>query len=100
MGRVKTLRAKGTLISEPRFYPLRDAIFPTRERANGLVKQKPSTKAFFPFLRGKIRIPQGVENRGSLISVPLALRELKSFPYISAPNGGRVVRPVTICTTH
>ena len=33
---VSTLRAKGTLISEPRippiFYPLRNAVFPTRER--------------------------------------------------------------------
>ena len=33
-------------------------------------------KAVFPFLRGKNRISQGVENRGSLISVPLALREI------------------------
>ena len=31
--------------------------------------------AVFPFSRGKNRISQGVENRGSLISVPLALRE-------------------------
>ena len=31
-------------------------------------------KAVFPFSRGKNRISQGVENRGSLISVPLALR--------------------------
>ena len=73
----KTLRAKGTLISEPRiFYPLRDAIFPTREREKGLLKEKPSTKAIFPFSRGKDRISQGVENRGSLISVPLALSEI------------------------
>ena len=32
-------------------------------------------KAVFPFSRGTNRISQGVENRGSLISVPLALRE-------------------------
>ena len=32
--------------------------------------------AIFPFSRGKNRISQGVENRGSLISVPLALRVL------------------------
>ena len=80
----ETMRAKGTLISEPRFfYPLRDAIFPTRERENGLFKENPSTKAVFPFSRGKNRISQGVENRGSLISVPLALREMtpqKYFP--------------------
>ena len=31
--------------------------------------------AIFPFSRGKHRISQGVENRGSLISAPLALRE-------------------------
>ena len=58
----------------PDFLPLRDAIVPTRERENGLVKEKPSTKAVFPFSRGKNRISQGVENRGSLISLPLALR--------------------------
>ena len=33
-------------------------------------------KAISPFSRGKNRISQGVENRGSLISVPLALREV------------------------
>ena len=72
----KTLRAKGTLISEPRFStPLQDATFPTRERENGLFKEKPSAKAIFPCSRGENRISQGVENRGSLISVPLALRE-------------------------
>ena len=49
-------------------------MFPTRERENGLFREKPSTKAVFPFSRGKNRISQGVENRGSLISVPLALR--------------------------
>ena len=31
-------------------------------------------KGVFPFSRGKNCISQGVENRGSLISVPLALR--------------------------
>ena len=49
-------------------------IFPTGERGNGHFKEKPSTKAVFPFSHGKNRISQGVENRGSLISVPLALR--------------------------
>ena len=37
-------------------------------------KEKPSTKAIFPFSRGENRISQGVENRGSLISMPCALR--------------------------
>ena len=31
-------------------------------------------RPFIPFSRGKNRISQGVENQGSLISVPLALR--------------------------
>ena len=38
-----------------------------------IFKEKPST-AVFPFSRGENRISQGVENRGSLISVPLAIR--------------------------
>ena len=36
-------------------------------------------KAVFPFSRGKNRISQGVENRGSLISVPLALRDFMTL---------------------
>ena len=52
----------------PDFLPLRDAIFPTRERENR-----------FPFLTWENRISQWVENRGSLISVPLALREVVVF---------------------
>ena len=36
-------------------------------------------KTVFPFSRGKNRISQGVENRGSLISVPLALRVVANF---------------------
>ena len=49
-----TLRAKGTPISEPQFstYPLRDAIFPTRERGNGLCRVFFFEKAVFPFSRG------------------------------------------------
>ena len=49
--------------------------FPTRERENGLCRGFLFEKAVFPFLRGKNCISQGVKNRGSLISVPLALRE-------------------------
>ena len=48
---------KGTLMSEPRFLlePLRDAIFPTRERENGLCRGFFFEKAVFPFSRvGKI----------------------------------------------
>ena len=45
-----------------------------RERGNGLCRRFFFEKAVFPFSRGKNRISQGVENRGSLISVPLALR--------------------------
>ena len=45
-----------------------------RERENGLFEEQPSTKAVIPFSRGKNRISQGEEIRGSLISVPLALR--------------------------
>ena len=37
-------------------------------------KKDPRRVAISPFSRGKIHISQGVENRGSLISVPLALR--------------------------
>ena len=49
--------------------------FSHARKGNGLFKEKPSTKVIFPFSRGKDRISQGVEDRGSLISVPLALRE-------------------------
>ena len=72
---VFSLRAKGALISEPRFSTPREmSFFPTRERENGLFKENPLTKAILPFSRGKNRISQGVENRGSLISAPLALK--------------------------
>ena len=67
--------------SSKRLSALRDAIFPTREEENGLFKGKPSTKAVFPFSRGKNRISQGVENRGPLVSVPLALRDYKRNDY-------------------
>ena len=71
-----TLRAKGTLISEARFStPCEMRCLPREKGENGLFKEKPSTKAISPFARGKNRISQGVENRGSLISAPLALRE-------------------------
>ena len=58
-GAYTTLRAKGTLISEPRFSP-------------------PCEMRFFPREKGKNRISQGGEHRGSLNSVPLALRVLSA----------------------
>ena len=48
-------------------------IFATREKENGLWRGFFFEKAVFPFSRGKNHISQGVENRGSLIGVPLAL---------------------------
>ena len=43
---------------------LSPAIFPTRERENGLFKEKPSTKAISSFSRGKNRISQGDRKSG------------------------------------
>ena len=81
VGNPPALRAKGTLISEPRFStPCEMRSFPTRERENGLLREGFSLKRPFSLSRaGKNRISQGVENRGSLISVPLALRGF-AFP--------------------
>ena len=65
-------------------------MFPTRERQIGLCGGFFFEKAVFPFSRGKNRISQGVENRGSLISVPLALRELVVFgPFVEQRRHGR-----------
>ena len=49
--------------------------FPREKGGTALCQRKTLDKGRFPFSRGKNRISQGVENRGSLISVPLALRE-------------------------
>ena len=74
----QSLRAKGTLISAPRFFtPCETRFFPRKKGKTAIFKEKPSTKAIFPFSRGKNRISQGVKNRGSLISVPLALRDVQ-----------------------
>ena len=68
-----SLRAKGTLLSEPRSStPCEMRFFPREKGKTAFSRGK--TQAIFPFLRGKNRISQGVEDRGSLISVPLALR--------------------------
>ena len=70
-----TLRVKGTLISEPRFsIPCEMRFFPREERENGLCQGFFFEKAVFPFSRGKNCILQRVENRGSPINMPLALR--------------------------
>ena len=55
-----------------RFFP--------REKGKTAFSEKNAQKmAVFPFSRGKNRISQGVENRGSLISVPLALRAVSEL---------------------
>ena len=72
----KTLRAKGTLISEPRFSTSCEMRFFPREKGKTVFVEGFSFRmAVFPFSRGKNRISHEVENRGSRISVPLALRE-------------------------
>ena len=98
--RSKSMRAKGTLISEPRFStPCEMRFFPCEKGKTAFSKKIPRQrpplarcdfsharkgkrpfqrksldKGRFPFLAWENRISQGVENRGSLISVPLALR--------------------------
>ena len=52
--------------------------FPREKGKNGLCRGSFFEKAVFPFSRGENRISQGVENRGSLISAPLAFREIKN----------------------
>ena len=49
--------------------------FPRETGETALFEESFFKRAVFPFSRGKHRVSQGVENRGSLISVPLALRE-------------------------
>ena len=71
-----TLRAKGTLISEPRFSaPCEMRFFPREKGKTAFSKKNPWQGPVSSSRVGKIRISQGVENQGSLISVPLALRE-------------------------
>ena len=81
-GPKSSLRAKGTLISEPRCStPCGMQFFPREKGKMAFVKGFSLTKAVFPFSRGKNRISQGVEHRGSLISVPLALRVWVWVPF-------------------
>ena len=71
---VSSLRAKGTLISEPRSStPCEMRFFPREKGKMAFVEGSSLKWRRFPFSRGKDRISQGVENGGSLISVPLAL---------------------------
>ena len=70
-------RAKGALISEPRFStPCKMHFFPREKGKTAFVEGFSLKNAVFPFSRGKNRISQGVENWGSLISAPLALRAI------------------------
>ena len=70
-----TLRAKGTLISEPRFStPCETRFFPREKGKTAFSKKNPRQRPFSLSRVGKNRISQGVEDRGSLISAPLALR--------------------------
>ena len=70
------LRAKGTLISEPRFSTPCEMRFFPREKGKTAFFEGFSLKRPFSLSRvGKIASRRGVENRGSLISVPSALRE-------------------------
>ena len=69
-------------MSEPRFStPCEMRFFPREKGESGLRRGFVFEKAVFPFSRGKNCISQGVENRGSLISVPLALKVCFRFNF-------------------
>ena len=71
----KALRAKGTLISEPRFSIPCEMRFPHVSKGKTAFVEGFSLKRpFFPFLASENCGSQGIANRGSLIGVPLALR--------------------------
>ena len=61
-----------------RFFP-RDRGGGKGKRENSHFQADPRKMANFPMSRGKNRMPQGVENRGSLFSVPLAFRVSEHF---------------------
>ena len=83
-GAQTSLRAKGALISEPRFSTPCEMRFLPREKGKTAFAEGFSLKRpVFPFSRGKNRISQGVDNRGSLISAPLALREIAGRQVLS-----------------
>ena len=72
--RAPSLRAKGTLISEPRSSTPCEMRFCPREKGKTAFVEGFSLKRPFRFPAWENRISQGVEDRGSLISVPSALR--------------------------
>ena len=75
----KSLRARGTLISEPRFSTPREMRFFPREKGEMAFVEGFSLKR--PFSLSRVgKIASRVENRGSLISVPLALRGVTDKP--------------------
>ena len=67
---------EGTLIGEPRFSTPCEMRFSHARKGKRPFQRETLDKCRFKFSRGKHRVSQGVDNRGSLISVPLALREL------------------------
>ena len=65
-------------LSDPDLLPPATYDFSHAIQGEGHCQEKPIAKeAIFPLSRGRNRMPQGVENRGSLISVPLALRVME-----------------------
>ena len=80
---MKTLRAKGTLIREPQFSdPCAMRFFPSEKGKTAFSKKNPRQRPFSLSRVGKIGSRKGSENRGSLISVPLALRELFGSSFV------------------
>ena len=72
-----TLGAKGTLISEPDFLSRSEMRFFPREKGKMASAEGFSLERLFSLSHvGKNRISQGIENRGSLINVPVALRAI------------------------
>ena len=59
--------------------------FPREKGKTGFVEGFSLKKAVSPFSRGQNRISKGVENRGSLVSVPLALRVCALRPVLLHP---------------
>ena len=71
----KRMRAKGTLISEPRFStPCDMRFFPCDTGKMAFLEGLFLENGLVPVSHGKNRMSQGVEHRVSLISVPLTLR--------------------------
>ena len=69
----------------PDFLPPARCDVPHARKGKRPFQRETLVKGRFPFSRGENRIAQGVENRGSLISVPLALRVFFSGGFLP-PN--------------